>query len=133
MRGHRWFRRSHGREAGPLKNLPSSDRFTRLFSDRLRNSDDLHAELVGTLGQLVRHPFAVSVLVAGLALVDVLLVLGQHRVDEPGELVRGIGHRLGLVHRSAHPAEVGPRRRLAGAQRRSRQPQGLRSMSVAFQ
>lgn len=87
----------------------------------------MHTELVGALGQLAQHALAVSLLVVGLVLVGVLLALGQHRVDEPGELVRGSGHCLGLVHPDAHAAKVGPQRRLAGSQRRGRQPQGLLS------
>ena len=76
----------------------------------------MHAELVGALREVAQHPFAVSLLVVGLALVGVLLALGQHGVDEPSELVGSGSDGLGLVHARAQAPEVRPQRRLAGAQ-----------------
>ena len=49
---------------------------------------------VGTGPQYARD----SVLVVVLALIGVLLALGEHRVDQAGELVGGGGDGLGLVH-----------------------------------
>lgn len=62
-----------------------------MFSGRLRDGDHLHAELGSALGQCTQHALAISLLVVILALVGVLLALGQHRVDQPSQLVGGGG------------------------------------------
>ena len=68
------------------------------FSSRLLDGDHLHAELGGALRQSSQHALAVAFFVVVLALVGVLLALGQHRVDHARELVGGGGDGLGLIH-----------------------------------
>src|ERR1700693_4350589 len=72
----------------------------RSFSDGLRLfcGDELHAELLGALGQLQQNTFAVAIFVVVLALIGVVLALGEHRVDESRELVGGGGDGLRFVH-----------------------------------
>ena len=68
------------------------------FSGGLINRDHLHAEFGGALRQRPQHAFTIALLVVVLALVGVLLALGEHGVDEPGQLVSSGGDGLGLVH-----------------------------------
>ena len=68
------------------------------FSSRLRDGDHLHAEPGGALGQGSQNAFAVALLVVVLTLIRVYLALGQHRVDEPRQLVGGGADGLGFVH-----------------------------------
>ena len=76
------------------------------FSCRLFGGDELHAQFVGAQSELAQDPVAVSLFVIGLALVGVLLALGQHRVDQPSQLVGGGGDGLGFVHPRTHAPEV---------------------------
>lgn len=95
------------------------------YSSGVFTGDEFHAHLFGALGQLPQDPFAVTLLVVVLSLIAVFLALGEHRVDKPRQLVRGSRHGLGLIHARAHPAEVRAQRRLAAAQCRCGQSQGL--------
>ena len=69
-----------------------------MFSGGLLDGYHLHAELRGAQRQGTQHTFAVALLVVVLALIGVLLALGQHHVDQPSELVGSRGDGLGLVH-----------------------------------
>lgn len=64
----------------------------------------------------MQQPLAITLLVVGLALIGVVLALGQHAVDQPRQLARSRRHRLEFVQAGAHPSEVRAQRRLAGAQ-----------------
>ena len=68
------------------------------FSGGLNDRDHLHAEFGGALRQRPQYAFTVALLVVVLALVGVLLALGEHGVHEPGQLVGGGGDGLGFVH-----------------------------------
>ena len=70
------------------------------FSGGLIDRDHLHAEFGGALRQRPQHAFMVALLVVVLALAGVLLALGEHRVDQPGQLVSG-GQAQGLRARLA--------------------------------
>src|ERR1019366_371391 len=71
------------------------------------------------------YALAIALLVVVLALVGVLLTPGEHRVDQPSQLVGSRGDGLWLVHPRAHSAEVGAQGRVAAAQCGRRQSQGL--------
>ena len=47
-----------------------------------------HAEFAGTLAEAAHDTFGVALLVVLLALVGVFLALGEHQVDQSGQLVR---------------------------------------------
>ena len=96
-----------------------------VFSSSLLSGDEFHTHLFGALSELAQHPFAVALLLVVLALLGVFLALGEHGVNQPGELVRRRGHGLGFVHARAQASEVGPQRRLAAAQCRRSESQGL--------
>lgn len=71
------------------------------FSGNLGNwfdGHERHAELLGAPGEVVDHALAVTLLEVVLALIGVLLPLGEHGVDEAGEFVGGGGDGLGFVH-----------------------------------
>ena len=68
------------------------------FSCGLRDGDHLHAELGRALTERPQHAFAISLFVVVLALVGVLLTLGQHDVDQTGEFMGGGSNGFGLVH-----------------------------------
>jgi hypothetical protein len=91
-----------------------------MFGDR-----DLQSQLAGALRELADDAAAVAFLEIILPLIDVLLPLGERRVDQPGELVRCGRDGLGLVHAGAHSAEVGAQGGLAGAQCGGGHAQGL--------
>ncbi len=61
------------------------------FLSRLRNGDHLHAELGGALGQGSQDALSVPLLVVVMPLVGVPLALGQHRANQPRQLVGGGG------------------------------------------
>ena len=82
----------------------------------LRVGDEFQAQFFGALRELAHDFFAVAFLKIVLALVGILLALGQHGVDQPGQLVGSGGDGLGLVHARAHATEVGTQGRLAGTQ-----------------
>lgn len=69
-----------------------------MFSSGLFGSDELHAHSFGALSEISQDALAVTLLVVVLPLVGVFRALGEHGVDQPGELVRGGGHGLGLIH-----------------------------------
>ena len=85
----------------------------------------MRAQLGRPPRQRPQYALAVALLLVVLRLIGVLLTLGQHRADLPSQLVRRSGDGLGLVHSRAQPAVVRPQRRLAAAQRRGGQAQGL--------
>src|SRR5574341_920842 len=87
---------------------------------------ELEAKLLCALGEMVHDALPVPFLVVFLPLVRILGALGEHRVDETGELVSGGGNGLGPVQASAHTPVVGAQGRLAGAQCGGRQLQSLR-------
>ena len=63
------------------------------FSGGLFGRDELHAQLLGALGQLPQNTFAVALLVVVLALIGILLALRERRVDQPGAIRGGaVGH-----------------------------------------
>lgn len=45
--------------------------------------------------------------------IGMFLILAQHRVDQPGQLLRRRRNRLGLIHVRAHQPEVGVQRAAA--------------------
>ena len=60
-----------------------------------------------TLNELEpQHPFAVAFLVVVLALIGIFLALGEHRVDQPRELMGRSGDCLCLIHARAHADRV---------------------------
>ena len=66
-----------------------------VFSSGL-SRDELHAELIGALVEVVEQALAIPFFVVVLALVGVFLALGEQRVDtQTRELVSGGGHGLG--------------------------------------
>ena len=95
------------------------------YSNGFFTGNELHTHLFGALGQLPQDAFAVTLLVVILTLIGVFLAPGQHGVDQPRKFVRSRGHGFGLVHARAHPTEVCAQRRLAAAQHRCGQSQGL--------
>jgi hypothetical protein len=109
------------RNSSQLVDLICDVLYAGLFS-----GDELHAELLGALCQLAENALlVVTLLVVVLALVGVLLALGEHGIDEACQLVGGSGDGFGLVHTRAHASEVRAERGLAGSQRRGGQAQGL--------
>ena len=90
----------------------------------MRNGDHLHAELGGALRQGTQHALAVALLLVVLTLIGVLLALGQHRVDQPRQLVGCGGDGLGLSMREHILRKYAPRadlllRSAAAARRRA--------------
>lgn len=53
-------------------------------SGGLLGGDELHAQLLGALGQLAENTFVVTLLVVVLALVGVLLAFGEHGDNRVG-------------------------------------------------
>ena len=94
-------------------------------SSGLFGGNEFHADFFGTLSQLPENALAVTLLVVVLALVSVFLALGQHRIDQAGELVGGGGDGFGFVHAGAHSSEVNAESRLAVSQSGSGQTQCL--------
>jgi len=84
-------------------------------SSWLLDGDHLHAELGSALLEVLQYPLAIALLVVILSLVGVLLAFGEHRIDEPRELVRRGLDGLGLVHARAQPPVVRAERGLARA------------------
>ena len=78
-----------------------------VFPGGSRCRNDLHAQHLGPLDELAQHALAIAFFEAVLTRVGVLLALGQHRVDQPRELVGGGGNGLALVHAGAQAAVVG--------------------------
>ncbi len=87
----------------------------------------LQSELGSALRELLNHPFLVALFVVILALIGVFLALGEHRVDEAGELVGCGGDSLELcpcanqgkggMEVSRHSPSTHPNRPLPTAQR----------------
>ena len=69
------------------------------------NGDHLHAELGGALRQGTQHAFAAALFVVVLALVRVLLALGQHGVDQSRQFVGTNSCRLDSEPRDAAEIE----------------------------
>ena len=65
----------------------------------------MHAKFFSTLGEVMYNTLAIALLVVGLRAIGVFLAAGEHRVDQPRELVRGGGHGLGLAHPSTQPPD----------------------------
>ena len=63
------------------------------FSGRWFDGDHLHAELGGALGQRPEHALAMAIFAAVLAMVQILLALGQHHVDHARQSVGCGEHR----------------------------------------
>ena len=96
-----------------------------VFSSGVIGRDELHAHGLGLLGEVVQDPLAVALLEVILPLVGVLLPVGEHGVDQAGQLVGSGRDGLGFVHARAHATVVRAQRRLARTQGRCRQPQRL--------
>ena len=71
-------------------------------SGRLLIFDEYRTRFFGTLSQLSEYALAVAFFVIVLTSVGIFLVLGQHRIDQAGELMGGGGDGLGFVHTRAH-------------------------------
>lgn len=95
------------------------------FSSGVVGGDELHAHGFGLLGEVVQDPLAVALLEVILPPVGVFLPVGEHGVDQSGQLVGSGRDGLGFVHARAHSPVVRPQRRLARTQCRCRQPQRL--------
>ena len=104
-----------------------------VFSSGVIGGDELHAHSLGLLSEVVQDPLAVALLEVILPPVGVFLPVGEHGIDQSGQLVGSGRHRFGLVHARAHSPVVRTQRRLARAQGRCRQPQRLgRAVGAAF-
>jgi len=96
-----------------------------VFSGWLFNGNEFHANICGALGEVARDAFAVALLEVVLPLVGIFLAFGQHRVDQPCQLVGRRGDGLGSVHARAHAPEIRAQGRFDATQRGSGQPQSL--------
>lgn len=71
-----------------------------VFSGGVVAGNELHAHSLGLLGEAVQDALAVALLEVILPSVGVFLPLGQHGVDQSGQLVGRSRHRFGFVHAS---------------------------------
>ena len=69
-----------------------------VFSSGVIGGDELHAHSLGLLSEVVQDPLAVALLEVILPPVGVFLPVGEHGVDQSGQLVGSGRHRFGLVH-----------------------------------
>lgn len=60
-----------------------------VISGRLRHGDELHAQCLGLLREVVERTLAVAFLEVVLPPVGVILATGKHGVDQPSQLVGG--------------------------------------------
>lgn len=71
-----------------------------VFSNRVVGGYELHAHGLGLLSEVVQHPLAVALLKVILPAVGVFLPVGEHRVDQSGQLVCSSRTALGLSMRA---------------------------------
>ena len=76
------------------------------FSSGVVAGDELHAHGFGLLGEVVQDPLAVALLEVILPPVGVFLPVGEHGVDQSGQLVGSGRDGLGFVHARAHSPVV---------------------------
>ena len=78
------------------------------FSSGVVGGDELHAHGFGLLGEVMQDPLAVALLEVILPPVGVFLPVGEHGVDQSGQLMGSGRDGLGFVHARAHSPVVAP-------------------------
>jgi hypothetical protein len=95
-----------GRKGFP-SNFPRSERCRGLSAARVFNLNELVAKGLGFPLQIGQHPATVLLFIGLLARIHIGRAIAPHALDEPCQLMRRRGHRLGGAQPRSHPTVIG--------------------------